>query len=74
MSELGNQSSTWGRVVGDLQVPDLADLPDGSLDPAGRAGLEADLSAFAVAIWRKQLGRFPVHDTTSASRARVDAT
>lgn len=47
MTELGNQSSTWGRVVGDLQVPDLADLPDGSLDPAGRAGLEAELSAFA---------------------------
>ncbi len=47
MTELGSQSSTWGRVVGDLQVPELADLPDGSPDPAGRAGLEADLGSFA---------------------------
>lgn len=47
ISELGNRSSTWGRVVADLQVPELAELADGRNDPGGRAGLEEELSLFA---------------------------
>lgn len=47
IAELGSQTSTWGRVVADLQVPDLPELPDGQEDPAGRAGLEEDLEQFA---------------------------
>ncbi len=47
LTELGNRTSTWGRVVSDLQVPELEALADGSNDPKGRAGLEDDLGAFA---------------------------
>lgn len=47
ISELGSQTSTWGRVVADLKIPDLPDLPGGEKDPAGRAGLEDDLGVFA---------------------------
>jgi putative ATP-dependent endonuclease of OLD family len=47
MAELGSQTSTWGRVVADLKIPDLPDLSDGEKNPAGRAGLEEDLGVFA---------------------------
>ncbi len=47
IAELGNQTSTWGRVLADLQIPDLPELADGRKDPQGRAGLEEDLGAFA---------------------------
>jgi putative ATP-dependent endonuclease of OLD family len=50
ISELGSQTSTWGRVVADLKIPDLPDLPGGEKNPRGRAGLEEDLGAFAARL------------------------
>lgn len=50
ITDLGNRTSTWGRTVADLQIPDLPDLPGGGKDPAGRAGLEEELSAFSARL------------------------
>lgn len=47
LAELGARNSTWGRVVADLQIPPIPTLEDGSDDPRGRAGLEADLRRLA---------------------------
>jgi putative ATP-dependent endonuclease of OLD family len=47
MTELGARGSTWGRVLADLKIPSLPQCDDGSDDPLGRVGLEADLRLLA---------------------------
>ena len=47
MTELGARSSTWGRVVADLKIPERPQRHDGSDDPLGRAALESDLRLLA---------------------------
>jgi putative ATP-dependent endonuclease of OLD family len=52
MSELGSQASSWGRVVADLQVPELPKRTDGMHEPLGREGLEDDLKEIAKRLRR----------------------
>jgi putative ATP-dependent endonuclease of the OLD family len=44
LSEMGAQTSAWGRVLSDLKIPDLPDTAFGELDPLGRRALEQALS------------------------------
>jgi hypothetical protein len=47
VGEMGNVTSSWGRVLSDLKIPELPNLEGGGLDPRGRLGLEGDLRTIA---------------------------
>lgn len=47
VADLGSKSSRWGRVLFDLQIPELPEL-DGAPNPLSRSTLEAAMKALAA--------------------------
>ncbi len=50
LTEMGAQTSAWGRVLSDLKIPNLPDLEADILDPAGLRAIERDLVLIAERV------------------------
>ena len=50
VAETNTLTSSWGRVLSDLQIPDLPDRSDATLDPLGRRGLEEDIKLVSARV------------------------
>lgn len=47
IAEMGNRTSSWGRVLSDLRIPELPNLDSGEPNPLAPKGLERDLRAIS---------------------------
>lgn len=70
LADLGARTSSWGRVVADLQIPDLPALDDGSSDPLGRDALHSDLQRLA----RQLRSASPVLRLLEQDLKRIEST
>jgi len=66
VAEMGNQTSAWGRVLSDLKIPDLPDLANAQLDPAGKRALEQDLRLISERVRQASPVLTQLHDDLKA--------